>query len=94
MRRESVQRAGWAGGADKSGGSVGVAALLLRLWTDRRANTTRKRRMQLLETLPLGGKRQLMLVGFDGEEFLVAGGFDSIETIVKIGRSAEKGEGR
>jgi flagellar biogenesis protein FliO len=40
--------------------------------------------MQLLETLPLGGKRQLMLVQCGTEQFLVGGGLESVETIVKL----------
>lgn len=43
------------------------------------------KQMQLLETLPLGGKRQLMLVSCAGERFLVGGGVESIETIVRVG---------
>ena len=42
------------------------------------------KQMQLLETLPLGGKRQLMLVSCAGERFLVGGGVESIETIVRV----------
>ena len=89
--RDSVQRAGLADGTEKSLGLGGLAEFLLRVWTDRTTRTARKKRMQLLETLPLGGKRQMMLVRCDGEEFLVGGGFETIETIVKIGRSSEAG---
>ncbi|HEV2709761.1 MAG TPA: flagellar biosynthetic protein FliO [Edaphobacter sp.] len=42
------------------------------------------RQMHLLETLPLGGKRQLMLVSCAGEHFLVGGGPESIATIVRV----------
>jgi flagellar biogenesis protein FliO len=42
------------------------------------------RQMHLLETLPLGGKRQLMLVSCAGEHFLVGGGVESVETIVRV----------
>jgi hypothetical protein len=38
----------------------------------------------LVETLALGGKRQLMLVTCGGESFLVGGGMDSVETIVPL----------
>lgn len=44
----------------------------------------RIRQMHLLETLPLGGKRQLMLVSCAGEHFLVGGGAESIATIVRV----------
>jgi len=37
-----------------------------------------------VETLALGGKRQLMLVTCAGESFLVGGGLDSVETIVRL----------
>jgi hypothetical protein len=42
------------------------------------------RQMRLIETLALGGKRQLMLVSCAGEHFLVGGGLDSVETIVRL----------
>jgi flagellar biogenesis protein FliO len=42
------------------------------------------RLMRLVETLPLGGKRQLMLVSCAGEHFLVGGGPESLETIVRV----------
>lgn len=42
------------------------------------------RQMHLVETLPLGGKRQLMLVTCAGEYFLVGGGPESLETIVRV----------
>lgn len=41
-------------------------------------------RMKLLETLPLGGKKQLMLVSCDGERFLVGGSIESVSTIVPV----------
>ena len=40
--------------------------------------------LRLVETLPLGGKRQLMLVTCAGESFLVGGGLESVETIVRL----------
>ncbi len=49
--------------------------------SERRSAT---RQMHLLETLPLGGKRQLMLVSCGGEHFLVGGGMDSVATIVRV----------
>jgi hypothetical protein len=42
------------------------------------------KQMQLIETLALGGKRQLMLVNCGGELFLVGGGLESVETIVRM----------
>ena len=43
-----------------------------------------RKQMYLRETLPLGGKRQLMLVSCGREYFLVGGGMESIETIVQV----------
>lgn len=43
-----------------------------------------RKQMRLVETLPLGGKRQLMLVACGEEHFLVGGGMESIETIVRV----------
>jgi len=40
------------------------------------------RRLELLETLPLGGKRQLLLVACDGQSYLVGAGTDSVSAIV------------
>ena len=42
------------------------------------------KQMQLVETLPLGGKRQLMLVSCAGERFLIGGGMESVEAIVRL----------
>ena len=43
-----------------------------------------RKQLRLVETLSLGGKRQLMLVNCGGESFLVGGGMDSVETIVRL----------
>ena len=43
-----------------------------------------RKQLRLVETLSLGGKRQLMLVTCGGESFLVGGGLDSVETIVPL----------
>lgn len=57
----------------------------------RRESRPEVRLMRLLETLPLGGKRQLMLVSCAGEYFLVGGGPESLETIVRV-RSLARSE--
>jgi flagellar biogenesis protein FliO len=63
----------------------GVAEWVLKMLRGWRAqNDGLGRQMQLVETLGLGGKRQLMLVSCDGERFLVGGGLESIETIVRV----------
>jgi flagellar biogenesis protein FliO len=43
-----------------------------------------EKQMHLLETLPLGGKRNLMLVRCAGELFLVGGSFEGVESIVRV----------
>jgi flagellar biogenesis protein FliO len=63
-------------------GLVEWALRMLRGW--RGQNVGQGRQMQLVETLGLGGKRQLMLVSCDGERFLVGGGLESVETIVRV----------
>jgi|ERR1700677_4790544 flagellar biogenesis protein FliO len=68
-----------------SSGVRGLADWILkmfRVWRGQR-ETTRKQ-LRLVETLPLGGKRQLMLVTCAGESFLVGGGVDSVEAIVRL----------
>jgi hypothetical protein len=63
----------------------GLAGWLIGLlpgWPGQRAK--QQRQLRLVETLPLGGKRQLMLVTCGGESFLVGGGMDSVETIVRL----------
>jgi len=43
-----------------------------------------EKQMRLLESLPLGGKRSLMLVSCAGELFLVGGSVEGIESIVRV----------
>jgi hypothetical protein len=64
------------------GGLAGWALALLRGLRSERQQSIKQ--MHLLETLSLGGKRQLMLVSCAGERFLVGGGLDSVETIVRV----------
>jgi flagellar biogenesis protein FliO len=54
----------------------------LRLGATMRLKT--RKRMSLVETLSLGGKKQLLLVTCAGERFLVGTGSDSVQTIVRI----------
>jgi len=63
----------------------GLAGWLLQTWNARRGLRDRAgRRLQLIETLPVGPKRQLMLVRCGDEYFLAGGGLESIRTIVKV----------
>jgi hypothetical protein len=67
-------------------GAQGLAGWVLDLLRSRRGEWAgRERQMRLLETLPLGGKRQLMLVSCNDEEFLVGCGPESVTTIVRTG---------
>jgi len=67
----------------------GLAGWLLRIWRSRASlREGRVRTLQLLETMPVGGKRQLMLVRCGEEHFLVGGGPESITAIVKVAGSA------
>jgi flagellar biogenesis protein FliO len=63
-------------------GLAGWVLGLLRGWHGQRE--TQRKQLRLVETLSLGGKRQLMLVTCAGESFLVGGGMESVETIVRL----------
>lgn len=63
-------------------GLAGWAWRLLRLWRSQREAP--RKQLRLVESLALGGKRRLMLVTCAGENFLVGGGADSVETIVRL----------
>lgn len=64
----------------------GLAQWLLHLirGSGQGASHIRQRRMKLLETLPLGGKRQLMLVECSGEQFLVGTSNEGVQTLVRV----------
>ena len=49
------------------------------------ARTPGGRRLQVLETLALGAKKQLVLVSCDGERFLVGAGAEQVQSIVRLG---------
>ena len=63
-------------------GFAGWLLGLLRGWQGTRS--AQQKRLTLIETLPLGEKRQLMLVACDGERFLVGGDPESVQTIVRL----------
>ena len=80
-RRQEIEKAVPVGGL----AAWVVGALQGRVRIKWRANTRGQgQQMKLLETLPLGGKRQMMLVAYDGERYLVGCGPDSVATIVKV----------
>jgi flagellar biogenesis protein FliO len=53
-----------------------------------------QRRMELVETLQLGGKRQLMLVVCDGQRYLVGAGGDAVNSIEAMGARPVEEDGR
>ena len=63
-------------------GLAGWMLGLLRGW--RGPREMQRKQLRLVETLSLGGKRQLMLVTCGRESFLVGGGMESVETIVRL----------
>ena len=63
-------------------GLAGWLLGLLRGWRGQRE--MQRKQLRLVETLSLGGKRQLMLVTCGGESFLIGAGMDSVETIVRL----------
>jgi flagellar biogenesis protein FliO len=71
-------------------GLAGWVLGLLRGWRGER--TAQRKQMRVVETLALGGRRQLMLVSCGAEHFLVGGGIDSVETIVRV-KAEGMGEG-
>ncbi len=48
-----------------------------------------QKEMNLLETLPLGGRRQLILIECSGERFLVGCGAENIHAITPISTTAK-----
>ena len=66
----------------EASGLVECVMSLLRGW--RGEHAVQQKQLRLVETLALGGKRQLMLVSCGGERFLVGGGPESVETIVRV----------
>ncbi|HZY73895.1 MAG TPA: flagellar biosynthetic protein FliO [Edaphobacter sp.] len=80
---QGMQEAGEASVPGRPCGLAGwMPKILQRLCRESQSET---RLMHLVETLPLGGKRRLMLVSCAGEHFLVGGGPESLETIVRVG---------
>jgi hypothetical protein len=74
--------AGWLLGWFKMPLGQRFARLVTGLGRDRPAP-----RMELVEVLALGGKRQLLLVVCDGRRYLVGAGGDGVQTIVAMGQS-------
>ena len=80
----SVRSAGRVAEMKIAPNTEGLAGWLLariKAWGGKESS---QRKMHILETLSLGGRRQMMLVVCDGERYLVGGGPDSVETIVRV----------
>ena len=67
------------------GGLVGFLAGMARRGRFGLGAMRAERSLKLVETLSLGGRRQLMLVSCGEQRFLVGGGADGVQTIVAVG---------
>jgi flagellar biogenesis protein FliO len=65
--------------------------ILSRLRSAYRAQVSMQKEMRLVETLSLGGRRQLMLVECCGNHFLIGCGTDNVGTIAQIAISPGSG---
>ncbi len=87
-----------AGNSKAGQGERGLAEMLLGWWrTSWRVKVRGLRgaqgpqRMQLIEVLQLGGRRQLMMVICDGRRYLVGTGGDGVQSVVEMtGQIVEK----
>ncbi len=71
-----------AGSASKASS---LAAKLLAAWASRGGLTSKaERQMRVVETLSLGGRRQVHLVACAGQTFLVGCGADSVQCIAPV----------
>jgi flagellar biogenesis protein FliO len=68
--------------APETQGLAGWLLGMMRGWSRQRSMESRQ--LRLVETLSLGAKRQLMLVTCAGESFLVGGGLENVDTIVRL----------
>ncbi len=80
-RRQEMERVAPTGGL--AGWMMGALQGRVRLkW--RGGPRARVQQMQLIETLSLGGKRQVMLVDCEGERFLVGCGGETVTSIARV----------
>jgi flagellar biogenesis protein FliO len=79
------------GNRTKTASPGGLAEWLLGLLGGARSKRQAAvKQMQLLETLPLGGKRNLMLVRCAEELFLVGGSAEGVASIVRVQSGASE----
>ena len=70
---------------EREAAQQGLAGVLMRMLRNRwRIKSSAVRKLQVIETLSLGGKKQISLVRCGTERFLVGGGLESVTTIVKL----------
>jgi hypothetical protein len=72
--------------ATETQGLAGRVLGLLRDWHGGRE--LKQKQLRLVESLPLGGKRQLTLVACGEDFFLVGGGQESVQAIVRLNDKA------
>lgn len=63
-------------------GFAGWVWSLVEGWRGQRS--IQQKQLRVVETLSLGGKRQIMLVSCGGESFLIGCGLDSVEVITPL----------
>jgi hypothetical protein len=62
----------------------GVVSWLQEMVGQMRNGSARRRRMRLIESLPIGGKRNLLLVDCGGRHFLIGTGSSGVQSIAPV----------
>ncbi len=78
---------GGGAGSVESTPERGLVGWLWEMWLglmERGRDRQVRKQMRVIETLAIGGKKQLVLVSCAGERFLVGTGADSVQTIVRV----------
>lgn len=81
--RTEEMRAGPASGRRASGMGRGLVWSLLKCLGVSQARS--KAGLELLETLSLGGRRQLFLIACGGERYLVGAGAEGVGSMLRVG---------
>ena len=86
MRQHGVPRREQSRANRKTGAMLrGLGAVLRRY-------TARNERLQVCETLSLGGRRSVALIECDGQRFLAGMSASGVETLVPVGEARPRGE--
>jgi flagellar biogenesis protein FliO len=72
-------------GMQPSSEVIGLLGKLLRWLPQLKVSKRANPRLTIVETLPLGGRQQVILVRCDEESFLVGTGVNGVGTIVRLG---------